>query len=207
MNIGEIMTRSVWTVHPETTTREAAQLLDEHGITSLPVLGDVDRVIGIVSEADLIEARFPHDPRSHLRPIDLPREDPPTRVGDVMTTTVVCLPETADAADAAETMLTSGVRAVPIVDGAKLVGIVSRRDLLRTLTRADDAIAAEVSARLTAYRRTGAPLRVQVEDGVVTITGRMHDDTERHVVTALARTVPGVLRVHLHTTRIGAMLA
>jgi CBS domain-containing protein len=207
MNISEIMTRSVYTVRPETTVRDAADLLARQGITSLPVLDDVERVIGLVSEADLIKHRFPPDPRSHLRPAELPTDDPPTRVGDVMTTTVVCLPETADAADAAETMLASDVRAIPVVDGSHLVGIVSRRDLLRTLTRADDAIAAEVTARLMAYRGTTMPWRIHVENGIVTITGRMRSDTEQHVVTALTRTVPGVLRVHLHATRIGAVLA
>ena len=134
MIIGEIMTRSVYTVRPETTVRDAADLLARHRITSLPVLDDVERVIGLVSEADLIKHRFPPDPRSHLRPADLPTDDPPTRVGDVMTTTVVCLPETADAADAAETMLASDIRAFPsstvhIWWASLVAGICSARSL------------------------------------------------------------------------------
>jgi CBS domain-containing protein len=201
MRARDIMTRKVVTVRTDTTAREAAALLSEHGITSLPVLDDDDRVFGIVSELDLIRDRMPHDPRSHLRPASESR-DPARLIGQVMTDTVVCLPETADTGDLASTMLESNVRAVPIVDGARLVGIVSRRDLLRTLLRDDDAIRAEVSQRLDDYAGEAGRWKVRVEEGIVTITGHF-GDAQEDVVTVLARTVPGVVRVHARRRHFG----
>ncbi|MCW2527990.1 MAG: hypothetical protein JWM76_2850, partial [Pseudonocardiales bacterium] len=101
MRASEFMTRSVITVRPETTVRRAAELLTRHGITSLPVLDGDDRVIGIVSESDLIRDRMPHDSRSHLRPVEAEQPDPAQYVADVMGRTVICLGEKADTADLA----------------------------------------------------------------------------------------------------------
>ena len=113
-----------------------------------------------------------------------------------MSDVVVCLPAYTDAADVAETMIERGIRAVPITDGAKLVGIVSRRDLLRTLTREDWAITAEIRERLDAYSCGRSRWKFDVANGVVNIRGPFDDDRQRDVVDTLARTVPGVLRVH-----------
>ena len=121
MRASDIMTRSVVTVRADTPIEHAAALVAGHHITSLPVLNGQGEVVGIVSEADLIRHRIPHDPRSHLRP---PVEDavPPARtVGEVMSYPVSCLPPNADSADLAGLMLDHNIRAVPIVDGACLV--------------------------------------------------------------------------------------
>jgi len=198
MKAREIMTKPVITVHTGTPVKDAAALLARHGITSLPVLDDDDRVVGIVSEADLIRDRMPHDPRSHLRRdgADDDQPDPAHQVGQVMTDTVVCMTPDADTGDLAELMLSYDVRAIPIVDGDHLEGVVSRRDLLRTLIRDDATVAAEIRLRLDSY--AGAPDRwsVAVDDGVATISGHF-DDTARRVVSVLARTVPGVSTVHI----------
>ncbi|HLY34154.1 MAG TPA: CBS domain-containing protein [Jatrophihabitantaceae bacterium] len=197
MRAAEIMTRDVATVRPDTAVRHAIELMAEHSCTSLPVLDDDDRVVGIVSEVDLLRDRMPHDPRSHLRRDDSPQDDPARLVRDVMRDTVVCMPATADSADLAEVMLTNNIRAVPIVDGAMLVGIVSRRDVLRTLLRDDKAIATEVARRLEDYAGTPHRWDVQVQDGIVGIYGSFSSD-ESHIVEVLAHAVPGVVRVHCH---------
>lgn len=197
MKASEIMTREVATVHTATSVRQAAELLTDRRVTSLPVLDDDDRVVGIVSEVDLIRNRMPHDPRSHLRPEPHEQPDPARVVRDVMNDFVVCLGANADTADVAALMLDNNVRAVPIVDGARLVGIVSRRDLLRTLLRDDNAIRAEVTHRLDEYGAVSGRWKVAVDDGVVTIKGHFAG-AEEEIVTVLARTVPGVVRVHIH---------
>jgi CBS domain-containing protein len=97
-------------------------------------------------------------------------------------------------------MLENNVRAVPIVDGAHLVGIVSRRDLLRTLLRPDAGIVNDVTERLDDYSGNPGRWKVKVVDGVVSITGRFADSDEQRIVTAVVRTVPGVLRVHTFPT-------
>jgi CBS domain-containing protein len=201
MKASEIMTREVVTVHTATSVRHAATLLTERGITSLPVLDDDERVVGIVSEVDLIRDRMPHDPRSHLRPEAHEQPDPARLVRDVMSDVVVCLGENADVADVAALMLDNNVRAVPIVNGADLVGIVSRRDLLRTLLRDDDAIRTEVTRRLADYAGQSGRWKVDVNDGIVAIRGRFGGRTEE-IATVLARTVPGVVRVHTYHSAV-----
>ena len=89
------------------------------------------------------------------------------------------------------------MRAIPIVDGPRILGIVSRRDLLRTLMRSDETIAAEIRARLEGQPGVPEDCAVSVTDGIVTIVGRFQTTSEREVVDALARTVSGVQRVHL----------
>jgi len=192
----EIMTTPVVTVTPDHSAREAIALLAEHEFTSLPVVDDDGDVIGIVSEIDLLRARMPHDPRAHALP-QRDAGDPPRTVGDVMSDVVVCLSENADAADLAEVLVDNRIRAVPILRGGDLVGIVSRRDVLRTLLRDDTAIRSDVRERLAAY--AGEPDRwdVRVADGVVTVRGPWADDRERRAVSNLAATVPGVVRVHV----------
>jgi CBS domain-containing protein len=95
-------------------------------------------------------------------------------------------------------MVNNNVRAVPIVDGVQLLGIVSRRDLLRTLLRPDDAIREEILQRIGDYTGEAAPWRVTVEEGSAMIEGPFNDGARKDIVIALARAVPGVLRVHTH---------
>jgi CBS domain-containing protein len=116
-----------------------------------------------------------------------------------MTTPVIALGPSADAADLAQTMLGADVRSIPIVDGGTVIGIISRRDLLRTLVRDDDAIRADIIHRITDYRGSAGTWDVQVTDGAVLIVGDLDDDDRAAV--ALARTVPGVGSVHLTAHR------
>ena len=166
----------------------------ENRITAAPVLDAGGELIGIVSESDLVIDRFGHDPRNQVRPV---QDEPPgpQTVGEVMTTPVIALGPSADAADLAQTMLGSDVRSVPIVEGATVIGIVSRRDLLRTLVRDDDAIRAEIVDRIADYWDPDGAWDVQVTDGAVLIVGDLDDDGRAAI--ALARTVPGVGSVHL----------
>ena len=200
MQARQIMTLPVVTVRSDTTVREAATLLLENRITAAPVLDAGGELIGIVSESDLVVDRFGHDPRNQARPV---QDEPPgpLTVGEVMTTPVIALGPSADAADLAQTMLGSDVRSVPIVEGATVIGIVSRRDLLRTLVRDDDAIRTGVVDRIADYRDPDGTWDVQVTDGAVLIVGDLGDDGRAEL--ALARTVPGVGSVHLaaHRTR------
>jgi CBS domain-containing protein len=198
MKANDIMTRDVVTVRADTPVREAVALVTEHRITSMPVLDDDSYVIGIVSELDLLRDRMPHDPRAHLWQHGDDRPDPAGTVRDVMTDTVICLPENADSADLAEVLADNNVRAVPIIRGADLVGIVSRRDVLRTLLRDDTAICADVRERLDAYAGEAERWHVEVEDGVVTVRGSFDDERQQQTVSALLSTVAGVVRGHVH---------
>lgn len=196
MKAGEIMSRPVITVGAQAPVRKAVALLAEHHITSLPVVDDDGQVIGIVSEVDLLRSRIPHDPRAHMT-VHADSGDPGSTVREVMSDAVICLSENADAADLAEVLVENRVRAVPILRGADLVGIVSRRDVLRTLLRDDAAILAEVRERLAAFAGEPDRWRIEVAQGVVTLHGRFANDRERDAVHNLAGTVAGVVRVHI----------
>jgi CBS domain-containing protein len=197
MRAEQIMTSPVHTVRDDRPAREAIAIMAEHRVTSLPVLDEDGEIVGMVSEIDVLRNRLAHDPRAHLRGAPPDDRDPGALVRDVMTESVVCLSGKADAADVAEVLVTNRIRAVPIIEGGELVGIVSRRDLLRTLLRDDTAIAADVQERLDAYAEESGRWRASVRDGTVTIGGKVADDRVRRVLDSLARTVPGVVRVHI----------
>jgi CBS domain-containing protein len=194
MRARDIMTSPVVTVRADIPVKEAAALLAARGFTALPVVDGDDRLIGIVTEADLVRDRIPRDPR-HLVHVDVPPEQLPSRptVGEVMSTPVTTMGPGADVVDLCTALLEAGRRSMPIVDGSRLVGIVTRRDLVRVVGREDTAIARDVRRRLAIY---GGPnrWRVDVHDGVVTLDDDYHDATDRHVATVLAEAVPGVVR-------------
>src|ERR1700730_13879229 len=96
MRACDVMTSPVITVNPGTTVKEAATLLAGNGFTALPVLDDDDRLIGMVTEVDLVRDRFPRDPR-YRQQVDTPTA--PVTVGAVMTTPAVGMGATADVAD------------------------------------------------------------------------------------------------------------
>jgi CBS domain-containing protein len=203
MQARDIMTRPVITFRPDTPVRDAAAVLTEHAITAAPVVDGVDELVGIVSEADLIAGRFGHDPRSHLRRDGAPDDEPGTAaqtVGEVMTRTVIAMSASADAADLAHAMVDNDVRSIPIVAGASVVGIVSRRDLLKTLVRDDDIIRVDVAHRLETYTSGRTRWEVDVREGRVDIYGDIDDEAEARVLDILARTAPGVTHVDLHRT-------
>jgi CBS domain-containing protein len=196
MRARDIMTSPVIAVRPDTPVQEAAAVLAERGFTALPVLGDDDQLIGIVTEADLVADRFPRDPRSliHGEPTTVDTPGPET-VGEVMSTPVTAMGPGADLADLTRALLDARQRCMPIVDGSRVIGIVTRRDLVRVVGRDDAVIARDVRHKLEIY---GGPNRwdVEVRRGVVTLGDRFGDETDRHVAIALAEAVPGVARAH-----------
>lgn len=194
MRVRDIMTSPVITVRARTTVQDAAALLASRGFSALPVVDDDGQLIGIVTEADLVRDRFPRDARSLIH------NGPSTgvaavaeTVGEVMTSTVVSMGSGTDVASLTAALLKAGQRAVPIVDDSRLVGIVTRRDLVRVVGRDDDAIATDVRHKLEIYGGTNR-WDVAVHRGVVTISDQFDDEADRHIATVLAESVPGVTR-------------
>lgn len=188
MRAQDIMSAPVVTVTPETSAKHAAELLAANGFTALPVVDDDDRLIGMVTEADLIGDRFPRDPRyrNGTQPVA------GNQVGDVMSTPATGMGPGCDLVELTRALLDSRIRAMPIVDGSRVVGIVTRGDIVRTFARDDTEIAADVRHHLSIY---GGPDRwqVQVHDGVASIVDAFDSETDRHVATVLAEAVPGVV--------------
>jgi len=197
MRIKDVMTSPVVTVTPTTRLKQAAALLVRHGFNAVPVVDEGD-LVGIVSEADLLGLESAPDPRANARRWPAPATRVPHLVGEVMTREVLALPPDADAAEAARLMLDRGVKSIPVVVSRRVVGIVTRRDLLSVLARSDPAIRAEVKRLLDEELGDGGR-QVEVADGVVTLTG-FDPGRESELAALLARTVPGVVEVQVTAT-------
>lgn len=187
MKASDVMTRPVVSVAPTMPVRSAIVLLTENNFGALPVVGEDERLLGVVSEGDLLRASMKGASVGAV-------------VADVMTSPVTTVPMTASLTELAEVLLDRKLRCVPVVDDGVLVGVISRSDLLRTLVHDDDVLADHVRSLVHAYAGTQPKWLVEVTDGVVRITGPFADEAERRIVLALARTIPGANRVELRPT-------
>jgi CBS-domain-containing membrane protein len=195
MRAKDLMTSPVATVHPQTPAKEAARLLTVHGYTALPVVDGEGDLLGVVTEADLIRNRILPDPRALIDDESPPPAEPAAPlVGAVMTANPVTVAPTTDAVAITHVMLDRHLRALPVVDGDRLVGIVTRRDVLRTIARDDLAIARDVRHRLAIACHRAR--EVEVADGVVSLTTE-GDDVDRHIAGVIAAALPGVREVRV----------
>jgi CBS domain-containing protein len=190
MLVREVMTSPVYTVLPSTTVKEALQILDAHKITAMPVVDEHGRPIGVVSEVDLIWGALRADQRRH----ELPTTDEPALpsvVAQVMSNHPVTVEPDSDLATAVDLMMTTAIKSIPVIQHGRVIGIVSRRDVVHALARTDDEIRAEIDELL---RSVADDWTVEVVDGQVEVDGPETDNQIR-LATALASTVPGVVRV------------
>ncbi|MET8997552.1 CBS domain-containing protein [Amycolatopsis sp. Hca4] len=185
MKARDIMTRPVVRVGPATPVREAIVLLTEHCVAALPVVGEDDAVLGVFTEADALRS-------------GITGAAPDVLVATMMTTPAETVRLDTDVTEIARRMLGDRRRSIPVTDDdGVLVGIVSRRDMLSPLVRQDDSIASHLNALLTDYCGHRDRWAVSVTGGMVTVRGAFTDEAERRVVTALAKTVYGVVGVEL----------
>jgi CBS domain-containing protein len=202
----DVMTREVVTVGPDTSAKYAAEVLAERGFAALPVVDEEDRLLGIVAEADVLRDRLPPDPRLHMRrPEDSDAPPPPALVRGVMTAQVRTAEPTADVADVARLFVDARLRSVPVVDRGRLVGILSRRDLLRTLIRPDDELRGDLLRLVEGYTGELDSWEVSVSEGIGTVrrvrgTPEVDPETEAGALQALARTVSGIIGVRVLPT-------
>jgi CBS domain-containing protein len=200
--VNDVMTTAVVSVDQTTSYRSVVDLLIENRFSAVPVVDDFRRVVGVVSETDLlrkIEYAGDTEPRlfeSHRRRGERGKALART-AGDLMTTPPVVVPAGTSIAAAARLMDRENVKRLPVVDLGRLVGIVSRGDLLRVHLRTDDEIRADIETGvLRPYLADGAdPVEVTVAGGVVRITGRIQRSSDVGPVFRLARQVAGVVEV------------
>ena len=215
--VRDVMTTTVITVDRITPYKEIAQLLTEHRISGMPVLSMGRHVVGVVSEADLLavedkrvrqaRASFEAGERHWLR-----RAPQPALVaGDLMTSPPVTIHPDATIPAAARVMNASHVRRLPVVDpDGKLIGIVSRRDLLSVFLRPDSQIAADAREVLDEILLAEpGDATVSVRNGVVTLTGTLKSAAGQHtdlvpVAIRLLWDIDGVVDV---VNRIGEVKA
>lgn len=203
-SVHDVMTPGVVTARPDTSFKEIAELFHLNDITAVPVVDDQDRPLGMVSEADLIrkEAGVP-DPegRSHgvwLRPGEQARAEAET-AAELMTSPAITARAVWSVPEAARAMDKHKVKRLPVIDEAgRLVGLVSRADLLLVFLRHDAAIREEITDDVFGETFGLAPseVHVAVQDGVVTLSGRLERKSLIPIAERLCRSVDGVVSVH-----------
>ncbi|MEP6648862.1 MAG: CBS domain-containing protein [Lapillicoccus sp.] len=189
MLVGEIMTSPAVTVRDDASPQVAVRLLAKRGLTMLPVLDVQSRLLGVVSEADLLGLPEPSDPRAHLRPVpSVESEEGPTTVSELMASTPQTTSEHADVTEVAALFRRTSWKCLPVMRDEELVGVVSRSDIIRAMSRDDDDVEDDVNRLL---RDLGPGWEATVTKGIVTIVGP-GPDRETDAAASLAATVMGV---------------
>lgn len=150
LKVRDLMTADVVTVRPTTPIKDAASLLVDHRISGMPVVDDGGRVVGVISEGDLIVKEHGADPVERRPLARIFGDSPETRAqlakimaltaGDAMTAPAITIKADDLVAEAAATMTRSRVNRLPVVDGDELVGVVSRADIVRAFVRTDQEL-------------------------------------------------------------------
>lgn len=170
MLVQDVMTSDPATVTGDSKVKQTVILAAERQVSSLPVVDAQGRICGIVTDADLVRDAFPHDPRAHEKPQRDADRAPAVLVREVMTSPAVTVGVHDDLADVVALMTSSHLKSLPVVDTeGRVLGMVSRSDVLRVRARPDDLLHQEVADVL---REVGHPeWQATVSDGVVTISG------------------------------------
>ncbi|MFI7439984.1 CBS domain-containing protein [Nonomuraea indica] len=200
MLVREVMSSPPVTVHRADPVRRAIRVLYAHDVTAAPVLDDSGRLAGMVSEIDLLRGEFEPDPRASARPPAPSAEPPPRQVWQVMTHAVVTVTPVTDAATAIDLMVGKRLKSLPVLEGEKVVGILSRRDLVAMLARPDEELREAVVAALREHHLAGGGWEVTVSEGVAELRrapGAPRDEHADRIAGLLTRTVPGIVRVRL----------
>lgn len=204
MRVREVMTTKVVTVTPDTKFKSIARLLERHRVNLLPVIDEEHRVVGVVSEADLLTKvdwqgrERPGRIERWLLLEDELRKAEGSLASQVMTTDVATTRPEATVNDVAHMMMISHVKAVPVVDeDNRLVGIVSRADLLKSFIRDDATIQRAVVEEVLRGALSIEPdaIAVVVKEGAVVLKGEVESRSLRNIIGSLAESVPGVVSV------------
>lgn len=194
MLVREVMTVPAITLRRTDSVRHAIRVLYREDITAAPVLDETGRLVGVVSEMDLLRGEYEPDPRASVRPPVTTSEPPPRRVAEVMTPDPVTVTEITDVTVALDLMVGKRIKSLPVMRGEQVVGMLSRRDLLAMLARPDEELRADIVTALREQYPFGPHWEVEVHDGMAELRGGSNGHADR-IAGLIARTVPGVVRV------------
>ena len=204
VRVGDVMTRDVVSVTPDTPLKDVAAALVERGISGLPVCDADGAVVGVLSEADLLVKQGGSPERSGglfawlvdtASAPDLAKLRAHT-AGEAMTSPAVTVETASPVSEAARTMVSLGVNRLPVVEDGRLVGIVTRADLVRLFTRSDEEIARDIRQDVV-KRLWIAPERIEieVEQGEVVLRGEVDTEVEAGLLEKRIPLVAGVVGV------------
>jgi len=204
--VADLMTHDVVRARPDTPFKELVKLLADNDVTAVPVVDELDRPVGVVSEADLLRNCAGRTTPAGRTPIPHPQEweraeAEGTRAEELMSAPAVCARPQWTVVEAARLMADRNVKRLPVVDEAdRLTGIVSRGDLLRVFLRRDEAIRDEIARDVLGRTLGLAPtdVTVEVRQGQVTLRGTVEVSGLIPIVERLCRSVDGVVSVAVH---------
>lgn len=212
MKVRDVMTHSVLSVRREAPLKEVALVLVDHRISGVPVV-DVDgAVLGVVSEADLLMKEQGADAVRHRPLARFLGESRESRAqlaklaavtaGEAMTAPAVTIESGRRISEAAALMIARRVNRLPVVDDGRLVGIVTRADLVRAYVRSDDELARTIrdDVLLRILWLDPSMFTVVVTDGVASISGRVERRSTAEMVEQAVSMVPGIMDVHADVT-------
>ncbi|MBQ0983484.1 CBS domain-containing protein [Streptomyces sp. F63] len=204
--VGSVMTGDVVRVVRSTPFKDVAALLAEHRISGVPVVDDDEKVLGVISETDLMARqaektdsgerrhRFRLTPSAHRTAVKARA----LTAGELMSSPAVTVRAESSIAEAARTLAKFRVERLPVIDEEdRLVGIVTRRDLLQVFLRPDEEIRAEVIDEVLVRTLWLVPqaIKVTVTDGVVTLEGELERSSEVPVAVRMTGQIDGVVSV------------
>jgi CBS-domain-containing membrane protein len=200
--VGDVMTNDVVTVTAELGYKAVADLMVRHSVSAVPVVDAERRVLGVVSEADLLAKleyadRVPRHLLTTRRMRNGRQKAAGDTAGELMTAPAVTIRATGTVTGAARLMEAARIKRIPVVDESdRLVGIVSRRDLVRLYTRPDHEVRqAVLDGVVRALWIDPTVLGIHVRSGIVTLTGHLGRGSLAAIVVAFVRATPGVVDV------------
>lgn len=199
MQVKDVMTHDVISVQTDTSLRDAAQVLAERRISGLPVTNQNGQVVGVVSEADFVNAAG--RVRS-VRPFFarlLGRSSPgpeisDTTVASIMTSPARTIEPDRPVTEAASRMARWKVNRLPVCENGALIGIISRADVVSLYARSDDELASAVADALTGNEGI---IVERVQDGLVVLAGTVSHRALAEAARLTARQVEGVIAVDI----------
>lgn len=202
MKIEALMTKDVFTVAPEMPLKGVAALLSEKRISGAPVCDEDNTVLGVISEADIIRKEQGLAPQVHgvarwftrLFDGELDKVEART-VREAMTSPALTVRPLDSVSKAARLMVEHRINRLPVAVDGRLVGIVTRADLVRAFHRTDDEIADQIRDEVFVRALWLGPeeLDLTVTDGVATIRGTVENESDARVVEHLVRSIPGIV--------------
>jgi CBS domain-containing protein len=199
--VKDVMTTRVIWVKKDATFREMAVALRDHRVSAFPVIDDDGKVIGVVSEADMLTKEALDGEPGVISGILRRRDQAKARgvtAGDLMTTAVVAVRPEDTVEHAARLMYERRVKRLPVTDeSGHLVGIISRADVLSVFARTDEDIREEITGEvlLGEFLTDPRTLDVAVKDGIVTLAGVPETNESGHEIVRRVRHVQGVVAV------------
>jgi predicted transcriptional regulator len=199
--VKDVMTTRVIWVKPDATFREMAIALRDYRVSAFPVVDGDGKVIGVVSEADMLNKEALDDEPGVIAGLLHRRDQDKARgvtAGDLMTAAVVAVRPQDTVEHAAKLMYDRRVKRLPVTDAdGRLVGIISRADVLSVFDRTDSAISHEITqdVLLGEFLVDPKAFQVTVMDGIVTLAGHPETNDIGHRIIRRVRHVPGVVAV------------